>query len=123
MTLVVANVGEFDVDSSDLLPGISLFNKGEFFEAHEVLEDVWRTAPDSEKKFLQGLIQVAVALHHHSNGNLVGARSLLERAARNLALYPESFGGVNIAGLLCELSVWRQYLKDGATCVPPLPKI
>src|SRR3989454_11879828 len=120
---MVTDVGEFVVDPVALIPGIRLFNKGEFFEAHEVLEDVWRAAPEPEKKFLQGLIQVAVALHHHSKGNVVGARSLLERAARNLALYPDSFGGVNIAGLLCELSEWRQYLKDGTSHVPALPKI
>jgi len=111
------------VDSSDLLQGIRLFNQGDFFEAHEVLEDVWRAAPEPDKKFLQGLIQVAVALHHHSKGNLVGARSLLERAARNLAFYPESYGGVNVAKLLCELSGWQAYLKDGASRVPPLPQI
>src|SRR5256885_16896140 len=101
---MVTDVGEFVVDPVALIPGIRLFNKEEFFEAHEALEDVWRAAPASEKKFLQGLIQVAVALHHHSRGNVVGARSLLERATRNLSLYPESFGGVNIVGLLCELS-------------------
>ena len=111
------------MDSSDLLQGIRLFNQGDFFEAHEVLEDVWRAAPEPDKKFLQGLIQVAVALHHHSKGNLVGARSLLERAARNLAFYPESYGGVNVAKLLCELSGWQAYLKDGASRVPPLPQI
>ena len=111
------------MDSSDLLQGIRLFNQGDFFEAHEVLEDVWRAAPEPDKKFLQGLIQVAVALHHHSKGNLVGARSLLQRAARNLAFYPESYGGVNVAKLLCELSGWQAYLKDGASRVPPLPQI
>src|SRR2546426_11872421 len=122
-TLIMNPVAEWSVDSELYLRGIKLFNSAAFFEAHEVLEDVWRAAPEPEKKFLQGLIQVAVALHHHSKGNVVGARSLLERAARNLALYPDSFGGVNIAGLLCELSEWRQYLKDGTSHVPALPKI
>src|SRR5213080_2687814 len=116
-------MGNFCVDPANLHHGISLFNRGQFFDAHEALEDVWRAAPESEKKFLQGLIQVAVALHHHSKGNLVGARSLLERAARNLAFYPESYGGVNVAKLLCELSGWQAYLKDGASRVPPLPQI
>src|SRR5579864_180719 len=80
--------------------GIVLFNSAEFFEAHEVLEDVWRAAPERERKFLQGLIQVAVALHHHSRGNLVGCRSLLDRARRNLGTYPAEYGGVDLGGLL-----------------------
>ena len=44
-------------------------------------------------RFLQGLIQAAVAFHHHSTGNVVGAGSLMERARKNLAGCPEEFGG------------------------------
>jgi len=110
------------VDPVALITGIRLFNKGEFFEAHEVLEDVWRAAPESEKRFLQGLIQVAVALHHHSQGNLVGAQSVLARAARNLAAYPDDHAGLNIAKLLCELSEWQRYLNNGSE-PPPLLKV
>src|SRR5438034_5247165 len=82
-------VTQLAVDSARFREGIKLFNSGEFFEAHEVLEDVWCAAPAAEKRFLQGLIQVAVALHHHSKENRVGARSLLARARRNLSGYPE----------------------------------
>jgi predicted metal-dependent hydrolase len=102
--------------------GIELFNRAAFFEAHEALEDVWRAAPQSEKRFLQGLIQVAVALHHHGNGNLAGARSVLRRAYRNLSLYPEGFGGIHSAGLLHSISDWQRALDEGMP-VPPLPKI
>ncbi len=89
---------------------------------HEVLEEVWRAAPDGEKKFLQGLIQVAVALHHHSKGNIAGARSLLARAVRNLSGYPEEFGGIHLAPLRQSLADWQRALADGAD-VPPVPKI
>ena len=50
------------VDSAQYRQGVELFNRAAFFDAHEALEDVWRAAPLAEKKFLQGLIQVAVAL-------------------------------------------------------------
>src|SRR5882762_10496727 len=99
--------------------GIELFNSAEFFEAHEVLEDVWRAAPEPERKFLQGLIQVAVALHHHSRGNLVGCRSLLARAGRNLSAYPAQHGSLNLAALLRALTEWREALEEGRS-VPPL---
>jgi len=101
------------VDRTGYLAGIELFNRGEFFEAHEVWEDVWRAAPEAEKKFLQGLIQVAVAFHHHSKGNLAGARSLLERGRRNLAGYPENFGGINLSSLLQLLAGWQAALSAG----------
>src|ERR1700736_5057046 len=107
---------------NDLGHGVELFNRADFFDAHEALEDVWRAAPRPEKKFLQGLIQVAVALHHHGNGNLAGARSVLRCAFRNLSLYPEGFGGIQSARLLHSISDWQWALDEG-TPVPPLPKI
>lgn len=102
--------------------GIRLFNRGAFFEAHEVLEDVWRAAPKTEKRFLQGLIQVAVALHHHSKGNLIGAQSLLARAAKNLATYPEQFGGIELGPLRHSLALWQSTFAEGGT-MPPLPRL
>ncbi len=109
-------------DFAPLAAGIALFNQGAFFEAHEALEDVWRAAPQPEKKFLQGLIQVAVALHHHGNGNLAGARSVLRRAFRNISLYPEGFGGIHSAALLHSISEWQRALDEG-TATPALPRI
>ena len=111
-----------DVEIEQFRGGIELFNRGEFFEAHEALEDVWRAAPVSEKKFLQGLIQVAVALHHFGNGNLAGARSVLRRAFRNISLYPEGFGGIDSAGLLRSVAEWQRTLDEG-TAAPALPVI
>jgi predicted metal-dependent hydrolase len=110
------------VHSSEYLHGISLFNRAAFFEAHEVLEDVWRAAPVPEKKFFQGLIQIAVGLHHYGNGNLVGARSLLARAARNLGAYPENFGGIQLTLLLSRVAEWQQALSDN-TPAPPFPTL
>jgi hypothetical protein len=102
--------------------GLELFNRAEFFEAHEVLEDVWRAAPAGEKQFLQGLIQVAVGLHHHSTGNVAGACSLLQRASRNLRDYPEGFGGIQLNALLDAIAKWRQALLEN-TPLPPPPRI
>jgi len=110
------------VDHTQCREGIELFNRAAFFDAHEALEDVWRSAPAADKKFLQGLIQVAVALYHHGNGNSVGARSVLRRAFRNLSRYPENFGGINSELLLSSISAWQRALDVG-TPVPPLPRI
>ena len=93
--------------------GAALFNRGEYFDAHEVWEDVWRAAPAEEKRFLQGLIQVAVALHHHSRGNLDGARSLLARAQRNLAGYADSYSGVDLATVRQGIRACEKALVQG----------
>jgi predicted metal-dependent hydrolase len=58
------------------LAGILFFNDRDFFEAHEVWEDVWTESSGPERRFYQGLIQAAVALHHFRNGNVRGALKL-----------------------------------------------
>ena len=108
------------MDSPTFQHGATLFNAREFFDAHEVWEDVGRAAPVEEKKFLQGLIQVAVALHHHSRGNLDGARSLLARAQRNLQDYPDSHAGVNLAAVRSAITQCQQALSACAP-LPPSP--
>jgi predicted metal-dependent hydrolase len=60
--------------------GCAHFDNAEYFEAHEVWEDLWNEAHGARHAFLQGLIQVAVALHHAENENWAGTRKLLARA-------------------------------------------
>ena len=55
--------------------GIELFNKCEFFEAHDVWEELWSEYRGEDRTFYQGLIQVAVALHHFGNGNIRGRKN------------------------------------------------
>ncbi len=58
------------------------WDEGDFFMAHEVLEGLWTRRRDDG---LQGLIQLAVALHHIERGNLAGAKTMIERARGRLA--------------------------------------
>lgn len=72
-----------------------LWAQAEYFECHEVLEDVWRGEIDVERKrFLQGLIHCAVAMVHVERGNSVGAERQLAKARAKLAnAKPEFFIG------------------------------
>ncbi|HZU21535.1 MAG TPA: DUF309 domain-containing protein [Terriglobales bacterium] len=70
--------------NSLFLRGLDLFNAGRYFDAHEVWEDLWRETDGPDKLLVQGLVQSAVALHHASTGNYVGARSVMERAITNI---------------------------------------
>jgi predicted metal-dependent hydrolase len=58
------------------LQGIAYFNVCEFFEAHEVWEELWKNYSGDLRLFYKGLIQAAVALHHFGNGNTRGARKV-----------------------------------------------
>ena len=83
--------------------GIRLFNQGYFFEAHEVLEEVWRQEHGEPRLFLQGLIQVCAAYHHFQNGNLAGAITLLQRGADKMRRYPPQYLGIDAAGLIAQI--------------------
>jgi uncharacterized protein len=115
-------VSKWEVHTDAFEQGIRLFNEARFFEAHEVLEDVWRANSGPEKRFLQGLIQLAVALHHHSTGNLRGARSVLARSARNLHGYPEGFLGIPLKRVLRSIHECERAL-DANDPLPPPPKL
>ncbi len=56
--------------------GCNHFDAGEYFDAHEVWEEIWVDSFGPRKYFLQGLIQAAVALHHARNENWAGTRKL-----------------------------------------------
>src|SRR5215475_10543517 len=58
------------------LEGIAHFNACDFYESHEVWEALWSDYQGPSRKFFQGLIQAAVALHHFGNGNIRGAKKL-----------------------------------------------
>lgn len=111
------------VDLAAFNRGLRLFNTAEFYDAHEVWEDVWRPLPPSmEKKFLQGLIQIAVGLHHHSTGNTVGALSLLKRGRFNLHHSRTGALEIDVDEFLCQVDRWSDALKANAL-LPSFPKI
>ena len=85
-----------------------------------MLEDVWREAPVDEKKYWQGLVQVAVALHHQSTGNMVGARSVMVRAANNLGPCSKQWHGINIGDLQRALALWLEALQNGERITVPV---
>ncbi len=102
--------------------GISLFNQGRFYDAHEVLEDAWRASEEPLKRFLQALIQIAVGLHHHGTANLAGARSLLARGAAKLEQYPAGYYDLNVEALRAAVEAWRTALERGLP-PPPFPRL
>jgi hypothetical protein len=65
-------------DKDALEKGISLFNGGKYFDAHEAWEDRWLAEADAEEKsFLQGLIMAAGSFQHYVRRECAGARALL----------------------------------------------
>jgi hypothetical protein len=97
----------------------ALWNEHLFFEVHEVLEAVWKTAAGDLRQALQGLIQIAVAFHHHAHGNLRGARSLLVEGRARLAAAPPGTVAANTEALLTATAPMEGAFRDATTAVSP----
>ena len=98
--------------------GVQYFNDCDFFEAHEVWEEVWTEYQGPSRRFYQGLIQVAVCLHHFGNGNTRGARKLYHSSSKYLVEYGDFYEGVNIQKLLAELTTCCQEILDSEEDYP-----
>ena len=76
--------------------GIKLFNREDFFEAHEVWEELWHDTYGINRNFFQGLIQVTSAMHHLQIGNMRGARILYGSGMDLLAPYGSRHLGLDL---------------------------
>jgi predicted metal-dependent hydrolase len=79
------------------------FEAGDFFAAHEILEEYWVSYRGEDRDFYRGLIQAAVALHHASTGNAVGASGVGARARGLLAPYAPHYQSVDVAAVLAQI--------------------
>lgn len=82
-----------------VIEGLALFNRGEYFEAHEVLELAWRAESSPVREMYRGILQVGVAYYHIQNGNFRGAVKMLRRAEGWLAPFPSLCRGIDLDGL------------------------
>jgi predicted metal-dependent hydrolase len=94
--------------------GLELIRRGDYFAAHEELEDAWRAAEPEERDFYQGLVHVAVAWYQAGRGNRVGCERQLEKAARRLARYAPEHRGVDVASLLEQVAAAVAMVAGGS---------
>jgi hypothetical protein len=115
--------------SAALLHAVAQFNAGEFWEAHETLEELWRHEEDAVRSLYQGILQVGVGFHHLLRGNYHGATAKLRAGLDRLAPYGPVCRGVDVAGLAAAaerrlrilLEAGPAGLADAARA--PLPRI
>jgi len=102
-----------------LAEGLQLIREGEYFEAHEELEDEWRVAPAAERDFLQGLVHVAVAWLHAERGNRNGCERQLVKAERRLGGYRPAHRGVDVEAILDDVAAARAIAATGSLALSP----
>lgn len=110
------------------LEGIALFNREEFYDCHDALEEMWLEEFTPDRLFFQGLIQVAVGFYHFTTGRLGAGRSMLDKALQKLGSYPDHHRGVDLGDLKRQVLEWKQMLdrtirEKSTPAARPFPKI
>jgi len=99
--------------------GLEAIRAGRYFEAHEELEEAWRTAPAGERDFFQGLVHVAVAWYQAGRGRPVATGRQLEKAARRLAPFAPAYRGVAVQSVLEQVEAARRKVAAGSLDLDP----
>ena len=102
--------------------GVALFNGVRYWHAHEAWETVWRAAPDEDREFYQGLIQVAAGLLHVQRRNLRGARNKLSEGVAKLRRYEPAHHGIFVNELIGQATRLLEELNEGYMpyLIPPV---
>ena len=79
--------------------GIQLFNQGEYYPAHDSLEEAWVAEERAVRNCYQGILQTGIAYHHIQKGNYWGAVKMFLRAFQWLAPLPDTCHGIHIGQL------------------------
>ena len=79
--------------------GLRLFNAGEYFEAHEALEDAWNAEKGQLRELYRGILQIAVVYLHVTRGNYNGAIKVHGRSQRWIKDWPEICRGIYVEEL------------------------
>ena len=102
--------------------GIELFNRCEFYDCHEVLEEVWTPTRQPERWFLQALIHFAVGFYHHQRGNVAGATRQLRKGLRKIQPYLPEWGGVRTQAIEQQARRCLEIIEQGGR-IGMFPKI
>jgi predicted metal-dependent hydrolase len=84
--------------------GIEQFNQGDFYACHDTLEAIWIEAPVVDKRFYQGILQIAVGLYHLGNHNWRGAVILMGEGLNRLGDYQPEYGGIEVGQFIEDAS-------------------
>lgn len=91
--------------------GVDQFNQHDFYACHDTLEAIWINALPADKNFFQGILQIAVALHHLGNENWRGAVILMGEGLSRLRSYPSNYGNIDVDELMEDTAILLKQLQ------------
>jgi hypothetical protein len=90
------------------LEGLELFNRGDYFEAHELLEEAWNEDETPGRELYRAILQVAVAYLQVERGNYSGVLKMFLRVRQWIDPLPDQCRGVDVARLRQDAEAVRQ---------------
>jgi predicted metal-dependent hydrolase len=85
---------------SGLRQGVEEFNRGQFFECHDTLEELWMAERRPIRQLYQGILQMGVAFYHLQASRYRPVVSLLEGGSGYLRRFAPTCMGLDVDGLL-----------------------
>jgi uncharacterized protein len=115
------SIGEDEPWSCDEIPpplfyvGLEQFNRGEYFEQHESLEEIWLDDPRPLRRLYQGILKIGVGFYKLRLCNYRGTVNHISGGIAYLQPFGDTCLGVDIARLIREASA----VRDQAVALGP----
>ena len=95
------------------IKGLELFKKKEYFECHEVIENLWLETPksDAHRELYQGVIQAAAAIYQKERGITSGAKGLAKSSIGYLRKYKPKALGLDVSLVVIQMQNLLKELK------------
>jgi hypothetical protein len=118
---VPAELGPFELparlepeDREFFAKGVTAFRSGDFYLAHDLWEEVWHAYRPADRRFLQGLIHIAVGSYHVQCGNPKGSFSQLGKAIDKMSPFAPVHWGIDVCDVVARVERLRAEAVDSA---------
>ena len=92
--------------------GVKEFNQLDFYACHDTLEALWLESSEPDRKFYQGVLQIAVGCHHLRNDNWHGAAILLGEGVKRISEYEPIYEEIDVSKFLEDSSELLQIVQQ-----------
>ena len=100
---------------SKFLEGIGQFNRGDYFDCHVTLEEIWMHEQGKIRDLYKGILQIGVAIYHAKRSNLKGAMRLVSSGMKLLSPFAPECMGIDVAHLIQSAGRFREELNELAS--------
>jgi len=93
------------------IKGMQLFNQGEYWLAHEALEEAWKDESGAVRELYRAILQAGVVYLHITRDNYLGAVKTYTKVQKWIQPWPEVCRGIQIGQLRRELDIVIEEVK------------